>query len=181
LHSLFLVRITRKVLMLRVCAWCNKTMSPVRTGGKASKGLVTHSVCSDCADNLDFQLGVSLKEYLDSLKMPIIALDDYGAVIAVNSAASLIYREKSGIEPVAWKEKVYECAHARLPEGCKKTVHCSGCAIRFVTSDTFNSGESRQNVQAHLNHCSSDMNEKAELLISADKIDNIVFLRIVRL
>lgn len=167
--------------MLRVCAWCNKSMSPVSTGGKASANMVTHSMCIDCADNLDFQLGVSLTEYLDSLKVPIIALDGNGAVIAVNSAASVIYKQKSGIEPIEWREKVYECAHARLPEGCKKTVHCSGCAIRFVTADTFSSGESLHNMPAHLNHCSSDMNEETELLISADKIDNIVFLRIVRL
>ncbi len=167
--------------MLRVCAWCNKSMSPVKTGGKASANMVTHSMCSDCADNLDFQLGVSLKEYLDSLKVPIIALDGNGSVIAVNSAASVVCKQKSGIEPIEWQEKVYECAHARLPEGCKKTVHCSGCAIRFVTADAFRSGKSRQNVPAHLNHCSSDMNEEIELLISADKIDNIVFLRIVRL
>jgi len=167
--------------MLRVCAWCNKPMSPVRTGGKASKNLVTHSVCSDCADNLDFQLGVSLKEYLDSLKIPIIALNSNGAVIAINSAALSIYKDKSGIELIEWKEKVFECAHVRLPEGCRKAVHCSGCAIRFVAADTFRSGESQYNVPALLDHCSADLNEETELLISADKIDNIVFLRIVRL
>ena len=166
--------------MLRVCAWCNKPMSPVRTGGKASVNMVTHSICPDCADNLDFQLGVSLKEYLDSLKIPIIALDGNGSVIEVNSAAALIYKDKSRIESIKWKEKVFECAHARLPEGCKKAVHCSGCAIRFVTTDAFNTGERQHNMPAHLDHCSSDTHEKIELLISADKIDDIVFLRIVR-
>lgn len=167
--------------MKRVCAWCNKPMSPVKTGGKASENMITHSICSDCSDNLDFQLGVSLKTYLDSLKIPVVALDSNGFLIGVNRAAAEIYRDKAVIEPVDWKEKVFECAHARLPQGCNKNVHCSGCAIRIVTTESFSSGKSIQNVPAHLNHCSSDMTEKTDLLISADRINNVVFLRIVRL
>jgi ferredoxin len=167
--------------MKRVCAWCNSAMSPVKTGGKASANMLTHSICSDCSDNLDFQLGVSLTTYLDSFKIPVVALDGNGFLIGVNRAASEIYKGKAVIDSVEWQEKVFECAHARLPQGCKKAVHCSGCAIRIVTSESFRSGESSHNVPAHLDHCSSDRAEKAELLISADKTDNIVFLRIVRL
>ncbi len=167
--------------MKRVCAWCNKPMSPVKTGGKASANMVTHSICSGCSDNLDFQLGVSLKTYLDSFKMPVVALDGNGSLIGVNRAALEIYKGKAVIDPVEWQEKVFECAHARLPQGCKKEVHCSGCAIRIVTTESYSKGESIHDVPAHLNHCSSNLNENIELLISADKIDNIVFLRIVRL
>lgn len=156
-------------------------MSPVSTGGRAAENLVTHSICLNCADNLDFQLGVSLQVYLDSLKVPIIALDGSGAVIAINSAAVLRGKGEAAAPASEWVEKVFECSHVRLPEGCKRAVHCSGCAIRFVTADTFSSGESRHDVPAHLNHCSYDLNEATELLISADKVDNIVFLKIVRL
>ena len=167
--------------MKRVCAWCNKSMSPVRTGGKASADLLTHSICSNCADNLDFQLGVSLTTYLDSFKIPVVALDGNGTLIGINRAASEIYKGKAVVESAEWQEKVFECAHARLPQGCKNTVHCSGCAIRIVTQASFASGESTPNVPAHVNHCSSDRTEKAELLISAEKTDAIVFLKITRL
>ena len=166
--------------MKRVCAWCNKMMSPAKSG-KSETELVTHSICSDCADNLDFQLGVSLRRYLDGLKVPIIALDRSGQVIAVNAAAARLSGKAAGKLPVEWQDKIYECAHARLPLGCKTTVHCSGCAIRIATTNTFNTGISTRDLPAHLNHCSSDENEKIELLISTDKIDNLVFLRIVRL
>ena len=167
--------------MKRVCAWCNKPMTPSKNSNKVSATMVTHSICHDCSDNLDFQLGVSLTTYLDSLKIPIIALDNKGSLLAINRFAKEIYKGNSSILPEEWPEKVFECAHARLPEGCKTAVHCSGCAIRFTTAETFTTGNSRHDMPAHLNHCSSDMAEKAELLVSADKIDGIVFLRIVRL
>jgi len=167
--------------MKRVCAWCNRAMSPVNTGGKAAAHVLTHSICSDCSDNLDFQLGVTLTTYLDSFKMPVVALDGNDFLIGINRAAAEIYTGEAALEPAEWQEKVFECAHARLPQGCKKEVHCSGCAIRIVTSAAFRSGKSSETVPAHLNHCSSDSTEKAELLIAADKTDNIVFLKIIRL
>lgn len=166
--------------MKRVCAWCNKPMTPVNTGGKETENMVTHSICCDCADNLEFQLGVSLKTYLESLHIPIVALDEKGLVIGINGAASQAYRGKAVIDSTRWPEKVYECAHARLPAGCRNKIHCSGCAIRIAATSAFNSGKESHDVPAHLNHCSSEASEKIDLLISADKVDNIVFLRIVR-
>jgi hypothetical protein len=154
-------------------------MTPQQTGGIDAAEMVTHSICCDCADNLEFQLGVSLKNYLESLHIPIVALDGNGTVIGINAAAIAAYKGKAVIENAEWQEKVFECAHARLPEGCKNRVHCSGCAIRIAATHAFNSGKEIINVPAHLNHCSSDLCENTELLISADKIDNIVFLRIV--
>ncbi|NVO00172.1 MAG: hypothetical protein HXX17_12675 [Geobacteraceae bacterium] len=156
-------------------------MSPVNTGGKNAENLVTHSICCDCADNLEFQLGISLKTYLESLHIPIVAFDGNGTVIGINAAASAAYKGKAIVESAKWQEKVFECAHARLPDGCKNKIHCSGCAIRIAATQAFNSGKEIINIPAHLNHCSSDLCEKIELLISADKVDSIVFLRIVKL
>lgn len=167
--------------MKRVCAWCNSAMSPVKTGGKAAANMLTHSICSGCSDNLDFQLGVSLTTYLDSFIMPVVALDGNGALIGINGAASERFKGKAVSASAEWQEKVFECAHARLPQGCEQAVHCSGCAIRIVTSESFRTGESSSAVPAHVNHCSSDRTETAELLVSAEKTDDIVFLKIVRL
>lgn len=166
--------------MRRVCAWCNTEMTPVKSSKKDS-GLVTHSICSECADNLDFQLGVSLKRYLDSLMIPVIALDGNGQLIGINSAASAASGKAADSQLLAWPEKIYECAHARLPQGCRTAVHCSGCAIRFAVADTYNTGASTKDMPAHLNHCSADLNERVELLISTDRINNVVFLRLVKL
>jgi hypothetical protein len=167
--------------MKRVCAWCNSPMGSVSIRKTAGSGLVTHSICCDCADNLEFQLGVPLPRYLDSLKTPIIALNGDGRVIAVNSEAFRVCSGKAGEEIVAWPDRIFECAHARLPEGCGNTVHCSGCAIRFATTECYRTGESLRNLPAHITHCDSDSPDKAEILISADRVDKIVFLRIVKL
>jgi hypothetical protein len=156
-------------------------MGSVRTKKITGPSLVTHSICSACSDNLEFQLGVPLQRYLDSLKIPIIALNGDGRVIAVNCEASRIYSGKTGEEMAEWPDKIFECAHARLPEGCGNAVHCSGCAIRFAASDSYRTGANLRDLPAYLTHCDSDSPDKAELLISADRVDKIVFLRIVKL
>jgi hypothetical protein len=147
----------------------------------ADQTLVTHSICRECTDNLDFQLGVTLGKYIESLKVPIIAADQSGLIIASNSLVEVITGRAPTERNNAWPDNIYECAHARLPQGCKNRVHCSGCAIRFVTAEVHQSGISQHDVPAHLNHCSSDLDEKADLLISAERIDNVVHLKIVRL
>lgn len=167
--------------MKRVCAWCNRQMKTLQADIKNPGGLVTHSICDDCADNLDFQMGVTLARYIDSLKIPIIALDESGQIIAVNNEARKLHENRNIAVSAIWNDKIFECAHARLPEGCKKAVHCSGCAIRFITADTYRTGISQNDVPAHFNSCSADLTEKIELIVSADKIENIVFLRITRL
>src|SRR6185369_5198083 len=167
--------------MKRVCAWCNSPMGSVRIKKTADSSLVTHSICSDCSDNLEFQLGVPLQRYLDSLKIPIIALNGDGRVIAVNCEAFRIHSGKTGEETTEWPDRIVECAHARLPERCGNTVHCSGCAIRCTAIECFKTGKSLRDMPAHVTHCDSDPAAKAELLISADRINKVVFLRIVKL
>jgi len=166
--------------MKRVCAWCNSQMEILQTTNKDSVGLVTHSICDDCADNLDFQMGVTLLRYLDSLKIPIIALDESGHIIAINDEAGKLHANKPVEIAASWRDKVFECANARLPEGCKRPVHCSACAIRIITADVYRTGKSQSNVPAHFNSSAADLNEKIDLLVSADKIEDIVFLRISR-
>src|SRR5512138_1681791 len=121
--------IGRCTQMRKICAWCNKFMGNIGRADETA-GLITHSICDECADNLDFQLGVTLHRYLDSLKMPIALVDGDAKVILANSGV----RESAATEPLQldgkWKEKIYECPHARLPQRCDNDIHCSGCTIR---------------------------------------------------
>jgi hypothetical protein len=156
-------------------------MNPLHKDGDNDDGQITHSICDECADNLDFQMGVSITKYVDSLKIPIIVLDRNGKVIAVNNKARKLHRDKNLATTATWNDKIFECAHARLPEGCMSAVHCSGCAIRFITANTYRTGMSQQDVPAYFNSCSADSAEKIELLLSAEKIENIIFLRVVKL
>lgn len=163
--------------MKRVCAWCNSKMNSQECDDEGSEELVTHSICDECSDNLDFQLGVSLDRYLNSLKIPVIALDTDDGIIAVNHEALKLHPNETLNITKSWNGKVFECAHARLPEGCNRCVHCSGCAIRSLTAETFKTGSRQEKIPAHTHQCSSAL-EKADLLISTEIIDGTVILRL---
>jgi hypothetical protein len=169
--------------MKKVCAWCNSPIGSARANKITGPSQITHSICSDCADNLDFQLGVSLQRYLDSLKMPVVALNGNGSMIAVNVEAFRMHADsgKTWEGLAEWPDRIFECAHARLPGGCGSSIHCSGCAIRFIVTECYKTGKSISNVPAHFSHCDSGPPDKAELLVSADRVDKIVFLRMVKL
>jgi hypothetical protein len=147
-----------------------------------ASGMITHSICDECADNLEFQLGVSLRRYLNSLKMPICLIDDAGAIILANTAAlELPEVVRLQTEAGEWPGKIYECSHARLPEKCSQTIHCSGCTIRFSVTETFTSGRELVSVPALINGCTSSPTQKCDYLISTKLVGGIVHLKIERI
>jgi len=73
---------------------------------------------------------------------------------------------------------VFECAYARLPEGCGRTVHCSGCAIRRTVTKTYETGEPQSMVPAILHRENSGRPLKIALSITTVKKGNIVVLRV---
>jgi hypothetical protein len=73
---------------------------------------------------------------------------------------------------------VFECAYARLPEGCGRTVHCSGCAIRRAVTETFTTGRSLQKVLAYLNRDAVTQFLQLGMLISTEKVLGMVLLRV---
>lgn len=163
--------------MRRVCAWCNKFMG-YTDSEEGPVGAVSHSICGECADNLDFQLGVTLQRYLDSLNMPVVLVDGEGNVLQKNSSA----RACAGTSPTQpegeWSGKIFECAHARLPERCSQMIHSSGCTIRFAATKTYTTGRDITSVPALLNGCSSSEVIAADYLISTKLVNGIVLLKI---
>ena len=86
---------------------------------------ITHGICDSCIDNISFQEGVELREFLDALAAPIVMVDSAGTVRAANGAAAAAL----GTCPADAEGRplglVFECEYARLPEGCGQTVHFS--------------------------------------------------------
>ena len=66
--------------------------------------------------------------------------------------------------------EVMECAYARLPEGCGKTVHCEACTIRNTVMAAMESGEPQMHVPVKLKQADREV----EMTISTDKIDGLV-------
>jgi len=72
--------------MKRVCAWCTKEMGVVKGGGRPDTE-ISHGICGSCADNFTFQQGVPFQRYLDSIPVPVLAVDRFVVVKAVNRKA----------------------------------------------------------------------------------------------
>jgi len=73
---------------------------------------------------------------------------------------------------------VFECANAKLPEGCGNTIHCSGCTIRRNVMDTQETGRRHFRVPAYLNQGNPESYQQIRFLISTEKVEGIVLLRI---
>ena len=161
--------------MTRQCTWCNETLA---VGRSPDRRRIADSVCGNCSENFVFQMGVPLQTFIDSLQAPIFIVDGNVVVQAANTwgyallkkDARNVLQQPSGV--------VFECAYARLPGGCGRTVHCSGCAIRRSVYHTMETGASLTRVPAVLNCGQVSGPEKVSLYISTEKMGNIVLLRI---
>jgi hypothetical protein len=163
--------------MKQVCAWCRNEIGRIASS-VYSDSETSHGICENCLDNLTFQKGVPLKHYLDSFPLPILVVDGYAVVKAVNKKAC----DALGKEPREMVQhlggNVFECAHARLPEGCGGTIHCSGCTIRRAITKTFKTGEPQSKVPATLNRGNPDHISAIALSITTVKVGDLVVLRV---
>ena len=156
------------------CAICHKGISP----GAAARRAITGSVCEECFHHLQARSGMPLIDFLDGLGVPVLMVDDDGVVELANKPLlALVGKDSSQVRRQRGGD-VFECAYARLPEGCGRTVHCSGCAIRRAVTETFITGKSLHKVQAYLNRDTTTELLQLGLLISTEKAWGMVLLRI---
>jgi hypothetical protein len=156
-----------------MCAWCKselETDSGVPDGGEART-----VICPSCAENMLYQDGVDLQLYLDSLPVPVVLVDSNGRVKTANINALLLLNKNLTEIRGNLGGDVFECRYARLPGGCGKTVHCSGCTIRQSVNETFSTGKPVVNRLAYISGHSS---RRLSLSISTELINGAVFLRV---
>jgi hypothetical protein len=123
-------------------------------------------------------MGVPLQAFLDSLQAPIFVVDGDVVVQAANKRGYALLKKGAGLVLQQLGGVVFECAYARLPEGCGRTVHCSGCAIRRSVYHTMETGKSLIRVPAVLNCGEASEPDKIVMHISTEKMGNIVLLRV---
>jgi hypothetical protein len=163
--------------MKRVCAWCGKTLGTAFSDVH-SDALITHGICDECAFHLRAQVGMPLRDFLDGLGVPVLLLDSDGNVKTANKTVRQFLKKDLILIEGYKGGDVFECRHATLPGGCGKTVHCSGCAIRRTVMDTFSSAKSHEKVRAYLNRETRGGSQALRLLISTEKVQDVVLLRI---
>jgi len=159
--------------MKHICAWCNTIL-----GIDGDDDSPTHTICHHCRNNLDFQLGADLLTYLDSLSTPVIVVTGDAEVVVVNfTAAALLGHPSSELHNQRLGD-VFECARARFPEGCGRTIHCSGCAIRRAVTDTAATGASHHRQPAILRQYRDD--PEITLYITTEQVGDFVVLQVER-
>jgi hypothetical protein len=158
-----------------VCAWCRAEIRAVDD----DRLEVTHGICSDCAGFFRANKpGRTLRDFLDALSVPVLAVDSQAHVRIVNKAAeSMLRRPRANIEGQLGGDAM-ECAYARLPEGCGRTVHCKACTIRRTVMKTHATGQSQINVVALQQINGPDGPHTIRFLISTHKHGDLVLLRI---
>jgi hypothetical protein len=163
--------------MKRICAWCRQEMGSVE-GTVLPDAEISHGICRSCCDNFEFQKGVPLQRYLDSLPLPVLAVDRSVVVKASNAQAcnGLGKDPREVIQHLGGN--VFECSHARLPEGCGGTVHCSGCAIRRSVERTYETGEPQIRVPAVLKREGHGSVSDVALIITTVKSGDVVLLQV---
>lgn len=143
---------------------------------------ISHGICEKCLENIEFQKGVSLQNYLDSFSLPVMIMgiyaDTYLITKAVNKAACQVLEKEPEEMVQHLGGNVFECAHARLPEGCGRTIHCSGCTIRRAVLHTFNTGEPQSMLPATLKRSVHGQAATINLYITTVKTGGMVILRI---
>jgi nitrogen fixation/metabolism regulation signal transduction histidine kinase len=161
--------------MKKVCAWCKLDMGIV--SGIDDK-YITHGICDDCSELMLWPHRSTVMSFLDTLNAPIIVVDSNGNACTANSQARKILRKdlkdiiglRGGV--------IFNCAFSNLPEGCGFTVHCDGCTIRNTVMDTFMSGKSHLKVPAGLTRGTTEDRIEIQYMISTEKVEDTVLLRI---
>lgn len=161
-----------------ICAWCHQELEPDPRHADDPGVEVSHGVCPSCADYFLSGKRPTLDEFLDRLAVPVLVVDPEGEILLANQhALELLDKDLDSVQGYRGGD-VMECAYARLPGGCGKTEHCKACTIRNNVMKTFNTGQSLHCVPAYLNRWIGNDKVRIELLISTEKVDDTVLLRI---
>ena len=163
--------------MKTVCAWCSKDISPP---GAEDNGGVSYAICLPCANRVIIHTPLDIATFFNDMAVPVVLVDGGGKVKCINDKTqALLGKDPGSVEGLPGGE-VFQCVHARLPEGCGNTVHCSGCAIRRAVMETHATGRPLLRVPATLKQQSAHEELEVRFLISAEMFGARVLPRVAK-
>jgi len=161
-----------------ICAWCEKEIEDPEEQAGTSKYEVSHGICLSCKERFLSNEEYTLERFLNRLDAPVLVVNREGVVVLANQSA-LDHLGKGMDEVKGYRGgEVMECAYAALPGGCGHTVHCVACTIRNNVMETFETAECKRRVPAYLNQVGEKGREIVDYLISTERLDEFVLLRI---
>lgn len=165
----------KEIKQLCMYCGCNLGSVPAPPGNSA---LISHGLCPDCLPTFMAGSGQPFTDFLDSLSGPIFVMDAECRVVGANTLGrQLVSQESVAIEGRLGGE-VFECTYAKLPGGCGRSLHCKTCTIRNAVTRTAETGESCIRVQAFMDLGDISQDMTVRLLITTEKVNDLVLLRI---
>jgi hypothetical protein len=157
------------------CAWCDELIGEA---ADAAAGVAGPEICPSCRKEFVSDEPGGLDRFLNRLPVPVLLVDQNVGVVMANDRTQRILGKDLSLLRGRLGGEVLECLHARLPGGCGQTVHCQGCQIRRSVTETYRSGRPQWRVPAYL-HADAPPDARAlALLVSTEKIGDLVLLRI---
>jgi len=162
--------------MKKICAWCGKSLQPASEEA-GTFFAVSHGVCEECVQTFFLEKSYALRPFLDSINEPVIVVEKNHRVRCANVHAEALLGRQIKSEQMVKFGDIVECENAHLPGGCGRTVHCSGCTIRFCIAETARNGKKHQRVPATIK---SDNRENPDIsfFVSTEKTQDYIVLRL---
>ena len=161
-----------------ICAWCHQELRADPKNADNSESEISHGICPSCSDYFLSGRRPTLDEFLDRLAVPVPVVDAQGVILLANQyALDILGKDLNKVQGYKGGDAM-ECGYARLPGGCGRTEQRKACTIRNNVMETFTTGQSLLRVPAYLNRRTDDGTVRIRFLISTQKVDDMVLLRI---
>jgi len=169
--------LTREVFptMKQICAWCGRQLSQ---NDAPHTDDVSYGICLACANSVIIDVPNDLHDFLDQISVPVVLVSYEGVVKTANSMACAMLGKDLSLVEENLAGDVFECAYGLLPGGCGNTYHCSGCVIRKTVTATHTTGVPSFRVPATLKQHTSENPQDIKYLISTEKFNEYVILKI---
>jgi PAS domain-containing protein len=146
--------------------------------GTGADERITHGICEECLNEASIKSPRKLRELLERLNAPVVITDQNAMIVAVNDeAASIIGRPTTEIEGFLCGD-VIGCVNPTTEKECGETEECDDCDLRNLIENTYKTGETKNDVRAFATVLEFGVRRKVYFLISAEKLGDVVLLRI---
>lgn len=158
-----------------ICSRCETRMAGPNV---VSLNPVTANLCPRCLEYFELREVTDICQYLENLPAPILVVNGDNAIRGANTlACKAVSKDLPHILNRRGGD-VFECAYARLPEGCGRTIHCSGCTIRKAILDTLSTGQPLSRISVEVLQNVEGKDRRVKLEISTQRLANCVLLQI---
>lgn len=158
------------------CARCKTELTS--PGGNTLTPVTSAGICPRCVEQIEVTQVMDICQYLENLPAPILVVDGDAVVRGANTkACKAVSKDLPQILNMRGGD-VFECIHAKSPEGCGRTMHCSGCTVRRAVVDTLSTGVAMSGIHVEVMQRINNEDRPVMLTISTQRLANCVLFQI---